>query len=122
MALPRVRRMNSWHQFGAYFLVAVYQSQRVGYIRGTVSVGKDLAVLPDGQSYAEIEDLYISPSLRSQSLGSRLMEQFEHTARQNGMHRFRVHSATKDLDRILAFSRGHGYKSWWVNCSNESVA
>lgn len=30
------------------------------------------------------------------------------------MERFRVYSATKDVDRILAFYRRHGFKSWYT--------
>lgn len=30
----------------------------------------------------------------------------------NGIRRFRVHSATMDLDRVLKFYRNHGFKTW----------
>jgi len=33
-------------------------------------------------------------------------------AKQNGIQRFVVSTVTKDIDRILAFYRNHGFKPW----------
>lgn len=60
----------------------------------------------------ETYDLYVRETYRSAGVGGRLVERMKEIAGRNGIRRFRVHSATMDLDRVLKFYRNHGFKTW----------
>lgn len=97
-----------------YLLVAVVENEIIGYSSGAVHVSRDLCVFEEGEPHLEIHDLYVREPYRSAGVGSRLVERMIGIANGNGIHRFRVHSATKDLDRVLKFYRDHGFRSWCV--------
>lgn len=97
-----------------YLLVAVVEDEIIGYSSGAVHVSRDLCVFEEGEPHLEIHDLYVREPYRSAGIGSMLVERMKEIASRNGIHRFRVHSATKELDRVLKFYRDHGFKSWCV--------
>ncbi|MCY3712673.1 MAG: GNAT family N-acetyltransferase [Gemmatimonadetes bacterium] len=97
---------------GPYLLVAVAEDEVIGYSRGEVHVSRDLCVFEEGERYLEIYDLYVRAPYRSARVGGKLVERMKEIAGRNGIRRFRVHSATMDLDRVLKFYRNHGFKTW----------
>ena len=99
---------------GPYLLVAVIEGEIIGYGSGAVHISRDLCVFDEGERHLEIHDLYVREPYRSAGVGSRLVERMKETANRNGIQRFRVHSATKDLDSVLKFYRNHGFRSWCV--------
>lgn len=107
-------RENLIGRLGRYFLVAEADEEIVGFVSGSVHVSEGLAVTPAGQRYLEVDDLYVTPELRSRGIGSRLLEDVMRTAESEGMDRVHVFTATKDMDRILSFYRGHGFRPWGV--------
>ena len=58
--------------------------------------------------------MYVKPGLRDQGIGGRLLNRLIEAAQDAGIKRFRVYSATRDVDEILKFYRQHGFKSWYV--------
>ena len=96
-------------RFGAYFLVAESDGQLVGYIHASSDLEKRVEVIPEGEPYLEIEDIYVHPDFRSQDIGGQLLEQVFAVARQEGIHRFIVGTLSKETDRILKFYRSHGF-------------
>lgn len=102
---------------GPYFLVAEVARNIVGFAYGTPVPGdgnEATAVIPAGQPYLSIDEIYVAPGHRNQGIGGRLLHQITATARANGVTRFVVYSASKDLDGILRFYRAHGFRSWNV--------
>lgn len=97
---------------GPYLLVAAVDGEVIGYSRGEVHVSRDLCIFQEGERHLEIYDLYVREPYRSAGVGGRLVERMKEIAGRNDIRRFRVHSATKDLDRVLSFYRGHGFKTW----------
>lgn len=97
---------------GPYLLVAVVADEIIGYCRGEVHVSRDLCVFEEGERHLEIPDLYVREPYRSARIGGMLVERMKEIAGRNGIRRFRVHSATMDLDRVLKFYRNHGFKTW----------
>ena len=97
---------------GPYLLVAVVDDEIIGYSRGEVHVSRDLCVFEEGERHLEIYDLYVRKPYRSAGVGGKLVERMKEIAGRNGIRRFRVHSATKDLDGVLKFYRSHGFETW----------
>ena len=97
---------------GPYLLVAVADDEIIGYSRGEVHSSRDLCVFEEGERHLEIYDLYVRKPYRSAGVGGKLVERMKEIAGRNGIRRFRVHSATKDLDSVLKFYRNHGFQTW----------
>ena len=97
---------------GPYLLVAVVDDEIIGYSRGEDHVSRDLCVFEEGERHLEIYDLYVRKPYRSAGVGGKLVERMKEIAGRNGIRRFRVHSATKDLDSVLKFYRNHGFETW----------
>ena len=107
-------RENLLGKLGPYFLVAELDGSLVGHAYGSPQVSEGLAVIPAGERYLEIEDIYVIPEIRSRSIGGLLLDRLLQAAGEEGIETFSVYSSTKDADRILRFYRGHGFESWYV--------
>ncbi|MEZ4859751.1 MAG: GNAT family N-acetyltransferase [Caldilineaceae bacterium] len=102
------RRLNS------YTLVAEVDGQIVGFVLATAQVSPGLAVIPAGERYLEIDDLYVIPAMRSTGIGGELLQAVEAAAQQAGIKRFLLYSATKDLAAVMNFYDKHGFRPWAV--------
>jgi ribosomal protein S18 acetylase RimI-like enzyme len=101
-------------QFPAYFLVAEYNHRIIGYSNGTVHLGTEATIIPAHEPYMQIENLYVTAEFRHKQVGGRLMERLLNTAQQQGIHHFLVSSNSKQIEKILAFYQGYGFKLWHV--------
>ena len=101
-------------RFPEYFLVAQSGGQLVGYIHASSDREKRVEVIPEGEPYLEIEDIYVHPDFRSQDIGGKLLERVFEIARQEGIDRFIVGTLSKETDRILKFYRSHGFTPWRI--------
>ena len=99
---------------GPFCLVAEVDGAVVGYVTGTTSVSDGLAVVPEGEKYFEIVELYVDATMRGHRIGGRLLESALDNARRMGIRYALVYSATKDVQRILRFYEEHGFHSWFV--------
>ncbi len=106
--------INWLDQARSYFLVADIDGCIVGYTNGSVHASKGLAVIPEGEQYLEIDNIYVKPEFRNKYVGGKLIDSLLQVAEHNGIKRFLVHSATKDIDRILSFYRSHGFETWYI--------
>ena len=101
-------------KLGPFFYVALSDSRISGFVYGTERVSEGLAVIPKGERYLEIDELYVRPEFRNRGLGGTLMEALVRAARDRGIERFKAYSASKEFDRILAFYRRHGFRPWYA--------
>lgn len=101
-------------RLGDYCLVAEVDDALVGFVLGSEHTSLGLAVIPQGQRYLEIDDLYVVPAMRQRGIGGELLQAVEHRARTNGIEHFLLYSAVKDLDAIVKFYRCHGFNSWFI--------
>lgn len=102
---------------GPYFLVAEDETIVVGFACGIVVTGDHhdvSAVIPAGQPYLNVDEIYVARGHRDRGIGGRLLDRLTATARANAVMRFLVYSSSKDLDGILRFYRAHGFQSWAV--------
>ena len=101
-------------KLGPFFYVALLDGRISGFIYGSERSSKGLAVIPEGERYLEIDELYVQPQSRNTGLGGTLLETLLRAARDRGIERFKVYSAAKEFDRIVAFYRRHGFRPWYV--------
>jgi ribosomal protein S18 acetylase RimI-like enzyme len=98
----------------SYFLVAVSDDEIIGFISGKICVSDGSVIIPEGESYLEIENLYIVPEFRKQGIGGKLVDELLVRAKQNGASYALLYSATKDVHGILKFYERHNFQSWYV--------
>lgn len=101
-------------KLGSYFLIAELDNLVVGFCYGSINESEGLAVIPKGERYLEVEDVYVKPELRDQEVGGKLFDRLIEVANKESVERVLVYSASKDTDRILQFYRRHGLKPWYV--------
>lgn len=101
-------------EFPECFFVAAHQGRIIGYINGSVHLGAESTIVPAQEPYATIENLYVQLEHRHNHVGGQLIERFVAAAHQRGIQRFLVGSNSKQMDKILALYRGHGFKLWSV--------
>jgi ribosomal protein S18 acetylase RimI-like enzyme len=104
---------------GPYFLVAEVGDVVVGFVSGSVHVSEGKAVIPQGASYVEIDDLYVSPEYRRQSVGGCLIRRVLAEAKERGATHALLYSAAKDMHGILRFYERHDFRSWYVQMFRE---
>ena len=114
MPISREEFLTLLERFPAYFLVAESGRDLVGYIHGSVHRRRWVAVLPEGEPYLEIENVYVKPDFRNRHIGGKLMETLLVAAEQQGIQRFLVSSVSKEMDKTLHFYRRHGFTPWHV--------
>ncbi|HOF89834.1 MAG TPA: GNAT family N-acetyltransferase [Armatimonadota bacterium] len=101
-------------QLNEYFLVAELEGQLVGMVAASVHVSEGMAVIPAGERYLAINDLYVCSAWRAQGIGRRLLDAVLARAEAQGLQYQLVYSATKDLRRIMRFYESCGFESWYV--------
>lgn len=98
----------------AYLLVADTVGEIVGFISGSIHKSEGMAVIPEGESYLEIDNLYILPEYRRQGIGSRLLDRCLAQAKEAGVAYALLYSAAKDLHSVFRFYERQDFLSWNV--------
>lgn len=94
------------------YSVAEISGRIVGFISGSVLISEGMAVIPAGESYLEIDNLYILPEFRNQGIGSSLIAQMLARAKEQGVSYALVYSAAKNIRDILKFYERHNFQNW----------
>jgi len=88
-------------------------AQRViGYLMAEVRHDNEYCVFPNGASFIDVNDLFISKDYRSRGLGKVLLGRCEADARQNGIQHMLLSSATKDAEAVRQFYTSNDYTIW----------
>lgn len=101
-------------KLGSYFLVAETENKIAGLVYGSVHQSEGLAVIPKDEQYLEIDDVYVKPEYRDKAIGQSLVNKIMGVAKENGIERFLVYSAAKDMNRIKRFYENVGFNSWYL--------
>ncbi len=99
---------------GPYCWVAEHEGAVVGFAYGRVETSEGLAVIPAGERYLRLEELYVLPDHRDRGVGGRLVDHLLAEAGARGVTRGRVYSSSKDWRRIVDFYQQHGFTMWYV--------
>jgi ribosomal protein S18 acetylase RimI-like enzyme len=101
--------------FQTYFLVAENDGDVVGYVNGSVHLARKIPVLPEQESYLEIDNVYVKPNFRHRRIGGQLLERLLEVAQRNGIQRFLVSSDSKNMEKVLNFYRRYGFTTWYAH-------
>lgn len=94
--------------------MAEADSQVIGYITGSVHESNELAVIDKGEHYIEVDEVYVHPAYRNETIGHMLVDRLLQTAEEHGITRSIVYSASKQWRKIIGFYEKHGFKMWFV--------
>ena len=98
-------------RMGEFFLVARSEGRVVGFAVGKVD-REPFCVFPAGESYLEIEDVYVAPEHRRRGVGAALVESLLKAAEAGGIPRFHLYSASRDWQRSMRFYERFGFRVW----------
>ncbi|MEE8337951.1 MAG: GNAT family N-acetyltransferase [Dehalococcoidia bacterium] len=110
LVAPARDDLDSW--LDDYFLVASLDGVVVGFARGVARVSEGLAVIPRGERFLEVEDLYVRPKHRNGGIGGQCLDDVLTSARGDGISRTSVASNAHDQQAIVRFYVRHGLKPW----------
>ena len=79
------------------YLVAEVGGRIVGFISGAVRTSEGTAVIPAGERYFDVDNLYVVPEFRNRGVGSSLITRRLAQAKQQGVNYALVYSAAKTL-------------------------
>lgn len=97
-----------------YSWIALDSGKVIGYIFGNILISDGLAVLPQGEKYMEIDELYVHPNYRNSGIGYRLVDRILSKSKENGIAHATVYSSSKRWEDIVEFYERHGFKMWFV--------
>lgn len=95
-------------------LVVEQDGVLVGFARASEHRSEGLAVIPVGEPYVRVEDLYVVPEHRERGVGGRLLDRLLDDAAARGIGRALVSSASRDWERSVQFYRARGFAMWYV--------
>ena len=98
-----------------YFYVALDGETIVGYVIGEAKINDQdnyMNVFPLNTEYLQVNDLYISSTYRSKSIGAELLTIVEEKAKRNSIEHIFLSSATVDAEAVRRFYEKNGFKIW----------
>jgi len=107
-----IEQVHSW--LGPYCWVADHAGTIIGFVAASLHTSDGLAVIPAGELYLKLDELYVVPTHRDSGVGSQLVERVMAEAATHGVSRGRVYSSAKDWQRIVRFYQSHGFTMWYV--------
>lgn len=93
-------------------VVAERDGEIVGYALCAPRDHEGACVFGADDRVIEIQDLWVVAELRGCGIGSRIVEEVQRVARGNGYTKLLTYSSAKDLDPVLRFYRGTGFRTW----------
>ena len=98
-----------------YFYVALDGETIVSYVIGEAKINDQdnyMNVFPLNTEYLQVNDLYISSTYRSKSIGAELLTIVEEKAKRNSIEHIFLSSATVDAEAVCRFYEKNGFKIW----------
>ena len=91
----------------------------VGYVSATIHETSTFAVVPPKEPHIEIDDLYVRPNFRSQSVGAKLVETVLEFARARRIRHATVFSSSSNAAQIMRFYERQGFAPWGIQFFRE---
>jgi ribosomal protein S18 acetylase RimI-like enzyme len=96
------------------FFVAEDTDNDIGFVYGTIHTSDGLAVIPKGEKYIEIDDIYVHLEHRDKGVGQELIDAILTEAKSRGVERSLIYSATKNWEQVVNFYKKNDFKMWFV--------
>lgn len=96
-----------------FLAVAEHHDIMIGFIAAQV-IDQNLAIFESPGPYIQIDELYVVSDARRSGIGSLLLNYLKSTAKDRGVRRFHVFSASRNLDDVVRFYGRHGFKVWGI--------
>ncbi len=71
-------------------------------------------IYKENDKILELDEIYLLPEVRGKGIGSQLVPMIESHAKAQGYTKLFVYSSVKNLDPVIKFYRGNGFKTWAV--------
>ena len=97
-----------------YFLLAEVGSEVIGFISGAAQTSDGTAVIAAGESYLEIDNLYVATEFRRRGVGGELVDRLLAQAGEDGLAHAVLYSAAREIHSVLRFYERHKFQSWYV--------
>lgn len=109
-----VRRDTPEDLEGCKIWVAERGKEMLGFVSGRLdAASRQRSIMPDGEEYFEIEELYVRPEERSGGLGGRLFACAEEYARACGCRHIMLSTSTRDTMAMLRFYQQRQQMQVW---------
>ena len=108
--VPSRAAIEPW--FDHHLFVAEHEGEMVGFVCGVVKKTPPLAVVPTGEPYLEIEEIYVRPDVRGHDYGGQLLDKARESARADGVERIYAFAGAKNQAAITRVSERHGLRRW----------
>ena len=103
--------VKSW--LGGCLWVTDHVGVTVGFAYASVQ-SEEVAVVPNGDRYLKLEELYVRPDHRDHGIGRQLVERIFAEAASQGITHGWVYSSAKEWQRIVSLYERLGFKMWFV--------
>ncbi len=99
---------------GAYFLLAELGQEVIGYILCEKKQGERSVINENGESFLEINDLYVQKGFRGRSIGKKLIEEIQSRAKKDGIKQIQLYSSNRDVKKTIKFYETNGFCNWYI--------
>jgi len=76
-------------------------------------------IFTEDDKILRLDEIYLVPESRGEGIGSQLIKIVERYAKTHGYTKLFIYSSVKELDPVLKFYRGNGFKTWAVQFFKE---
>jgi len=95
------------------------ENRLVGYAIWLPHENDGSCIYNEDDKILELNEIFLIPEARGKGIGSQLLQKINSYAIKAGYTKLLVHSGVKDLDPVMKFYRGNGFKTWGVQMFKE---
>jgi GNAT superfamily N-acetyltransferase len=109
--ISRINKSSIW--------VAEENKRLLGYVVCVPRKNDASCIYRKTDKILELKEIYLAPEVRGKGIGSRFLQIIERYARTQGYTKLFIYSSVQELDPLIKFYRGNGFKTWAVQMFKE---
>jgi GNAT superfamily N-acetyltransferase len=91
----------------------------IGYAICLPRANDGSCIYAERDTILELDEIYLVTEARGKRIGSKLLQLIEGNAKSQGYTKLFIYSSIKEVDPLLKFYRGNGFKTWAVQLFKE---